>query len=97
MMSATSRRACGRPRLPWARIHRWGGVALFGLFCAGLGNAAATAEFQIPWLQGRSAKLDHVEDRVIPNLISRIPSGTSIRSDTPAVGPPCAPTPKPKP
>jgi hypothetical protein len=96
MMSAISNKTC-RPRMIWAAIHKWGGIAFFGLFCLGAGNAAATAQFQVPWLQSRSAKLDHVEDRVIPGLISRIPVGTSIKSDVPTVVPDCTPKPTPKP
>lgn len=78
-----------RPKMPWARIHRWLGVALFGLFCAGVGNAAATAQFQVPWLQGRSATLQHVETHDIPKLKALIPKDAgAAKSEGATAAPP---------
>lgn len=73
--------AC-RPRRVWTRIHKWGGIALLCLFCAGVGNAAATAEFKVPFLWARSATLQHVESHDIPKLKALIPKDTgSAKTD----------------
>lgn len=93
------RTECQRdPKLPWSRVEKWGRIILFGLACAGAGSALTTAQFHVPWLQGRSAALTHVESHDIPKLKALIPRGTAGKTEAPSTTPACVevhPSPKP--
>ena len=36
-----------RPKMMWTRIHRWGGIALFGFACFGLGQVVSTSYYDL--------------------------------------------------
>lgn len=75
-----------KPRLPWARAHKWIGIGMFGLACFGAGTVNSTIYYKVTHLwhsvgsetAGKSERLSTTPD-CIP------------------VTPPVIPLPKPSP
>lgn len=87
-----------RPKMTWTKIHKWAGLALFGLACFGAGNVISTGYFQIPSLWQKANTLQHVESHDIPKLKALIPKGAPSKTESATTEPAnCIPHPEPKP